>query len=479
MTAEHVPGLQVAVVADGHLSWSRGFGLANVAERIPVEPETVFRAASVSKLFTATLVMREVEAGRVGLDDRVNDSLEPAGRLRDRNGNEAPVTFRQLLSHSSGLAVSWLPLSSLRAYLFGGPLPTFEEHLSGGFRLAYPPGERIVYANPGFWLLGQVAARLAGAPFAEAMANDVLAPLGMTSSDFRPLPALTERQAIPYRRAGDGFEPAPGPRALPVNPAASLLTTAEDLTRFASMVIANGETNDGRLLAPETVAEMRRLQARQDPALETGYGLGFMVGQQRGRAMIWHDGGDPGVSTRLAILPAERIAVAVLTNASAAAAPRRVVAHVLDALLGDAATFDLARARREPAPPAWRRLSGTYRAVDSVPPGLALLQFFAPFQVEVREGLLRMRGNSYLPLDVVLEPTAADGVYVLHGDAWDGERVVFRDTEGSLDTYLEIIHLRRMPFFVSRGVLVAFTIAVALSVPFLWLRRRARSGQPR
>lgn len=138
MAAEHIPGLQVAVVADGHLIWSRGYGFANVGERIPVEPKTVFRAASVSKLFTATLVMREVEAGRVGLDDRVNDYLEPAGRLRDRDGNEAPVTFRQLLSHSSGLAVSWLPLSSVRAYLFGGPLPTFEDNVSAGFRLAYP-----------------------------------------------------------------------------------------------------------------------------------------------------------------------------------------------------------------------------------------------------------------------------------------------------------------------------------------------------
>ncbi len=479
LTAEHVPGAQVAAVAGGRLIWSRGYGFANVGERVAVEPGTVFRAASVSKLFTATLVMRQVEAGRVGLDDRVNDYLEPPGRLRDRDGNEAPVTIRQLLSHSSGLAVSWLPWASVRAYLFGGPQPTFEDNVSGGFVLTYPPGQRIVYANPGYWLLGRLAARLTGEPFEAAVANGVLAPLGMTSSDFRPLPALTERQAVPYRRSGDDFEPVLGPRALPVNPAASLLTTAEDLARFAGMVIENGETSDGRLLAPETLAEMRRLQVRQDPALETGYGLGFMVGQHRGRAMIWHDGGDPGVSTRLAILPAERIAVAVLMNASTADAPQRVATRVLDALLGDAASFDVAHARRQRMPPAWRRQSGTYRAVDSVPPGLALLQFFAPFRVEASNGVLRMRGNSFLPLDAVLEPTDDDGVYVLHGDARDGERVVFRDTDGNIDAYLEIIHLRRIPPYLTPGVLILSTVAAALLVLFTWLRRRARSGKQR
>jgi hypothetical protein len=264
-----------------------------------------------------------------------------------------------------------------------------------------------------------------------------------------------------------------------VNPAASLLTTAEDLTRFADMVIANGETLQGRLLAPGTVTEMRRLQARQDPALETGYGLGFRVGRYRGRAMIWHDGGDPGVSTRLVILPTERIAVAVLMNASAAGAPRSVATRVLDALLGDVAPFEVARARREPAPPAWRRLSGTYRAVDSVPPGLALLEFFAPFRIETRGGCLQMRGNSFLPLDAVLEPTADDDVYVLHGDSWDGERIVFRDTERSVDAYLDIIQLRRLPLHLSPGVLVFASAAAALWILFTWGRRRIRSGRRR
>ena len=432
MTAEHVPGLQIAVVADGRPLWSRGFGFADVDQRVPVEAQTVFRAASVSKPFTATLVMRQVEAGRIRLDDRVNDYLEPAGRLRDRDGNEAPVTIRQLLSHSSGLAVSWWPWASVRSYLLGRPQPTFEDNVSGGFRLAYPPGERIVYANPGYWLLGRLAARLTHEPFEEAVANEVLAPLGMTSSDFRPLPALTGRQAVRYAGTERTGRPVPGPHALSVNPAASLLTTAEDLTRFAEMVI--GERGDAR----GAIAGARHRRRDAPPASPAGSGARDRLRarlrsrQHRGRAMIWHDGGDPGVSTRLAILPDQAVPSAVLMNASAAGAPRSVATRVLDALLGDVAPFDVARARREPAPPAWRRLPRYLprRGFRTAGPGAARVLCTLPHR-----DMRRLLADARQLLPAARRSAGADRRKTTSTccteTRWDGERIVLRDTEGS------------------------------------------------
>ena len=103
MDRDRVPGLQLAVWHRGRLEWSRGFGLADVANGAPVLRATVLRAGSISKLFTATLVMQQVEAGRLALDDDVNRHLPAERRVRSPDGQPARVTLRQLLSHRSGL----------------------------------------------------------------------------------------------------------------------------------------------------------------------------------------------------------------------------------------------------------------------------------------------------------------------------------------------------------------------------------------
>jgi CubicO group peptidase (beta-lactamase class C family) len=475
MAEEEVPGVQVALVADGRTVWSRGFGFADLEAQRHVDTDTVFRAASVSKLFTALLMMQQIEAKRIGLDDDVNRYLAPPRRIRDAQGNEAPVSVRQLLSHSSGLPVSWGSWAQHRYNIFGGPPPRLDDDLASGLTLIHRPGQTIVYANAGFWLLGWLAGHLVGKPFEEAVREAVLVPTGMASSDFEPLRRLTSRQAVPYRGTTGHFKPAFGPRALAVNPAASLLTTAEDLTRFARMVLAGGLIDGQRLLAPQTLAEMSRLQVRQDPALDTGFGLGFMVGTHRGRPMIRHDGWDPGVSTRLAILPAESIAVAVLANASSRAATHRIAGLVVDAVLGElppTAEHDVQAASGAPL----ARYAGRYRAVDSAPPRLSFVESLMQVALRPEKGILAATGFG-LAGTRGLVPTANEEVFMLRGGPWDGERAVFRaGPDGAMDLYFDIVHLRRIPWYAATPVLLlgAAAAVLAASSGLLWRISRQR-----
>ncbi len=153
------PAMCVVVVRDGQVLVELASGLADQEAGRAATLDTQFPAASVSKILTAVLVMRQVEEGRLDLDKPVNTYLEPAFWVRNGTGEPAPATLRQLLSHSSGLPVTWNGIID-----WGNPVPTMEEHLARGQHTLHPPGERIIYANNGFALAGYVAAQ-AVSPF--------------------------------------------------------------------------------------------------------------------------------------------------------------------------------------------------------------------------------------------------------------------------------------------------------------------------
>lgn len=474
LVKDDVAGLQIAVLAEGRIIWSRGFGFADIEQGIEVAPYTVFRAASVSKLFTATLFLQQIDAGRIGLDDDVNAYLDSEHRLRDQQGREVRVTPRQLLTHTSGLPITWLTWPQIHAGLLGGPQPDLAQLLLHP-TLTHPPGERIVYANSGYWMLGWLASRLAPADFADLADRDLLVPLGMTSSSFRPQPALMGRQAIPYAGVHGAYGEMPGPRALPVNPAASLLTTAEDLTRFARMILDGGVVDGRRVLSASLVQQMQQLQARQDPALDVGYGLGFGVSDFRGRRMIAHDGYDPGVASRLTLLPEDGIAVAILANSTSSAAVGRITGRVLSALTNLPAPAPEPR----PLPASAGEWVGRYRAVDVMPPWLSWAERFSQLVLQTVDGELRLSGGVAFgfqtEVDGSLEPTDQEDLYRFRGAPWNGQRVVFRRAEdGSRRMYVGILELRRVPFYAETPIVLAATLIVAAVYASLLVRRRRR-----
>src|SRR5205807_8351593 len=187
-----VAGAAVAVFdRDGELE-AGAFGYADLARGEPVTVDTIFRAASISKTFTTMLVLREIEAGRLALDESVNQYLDPASQIRDADGAPADVTIRHLLTHTSGLPVSWKGLEygniALKSLVLGTQRPRSLAEVVAGMHTVREPGGPIVYSNGGFALLGYVVARLHGRPFEELVQQSVLGPLKMGRSSFQVAP---------------------------------------------------------------------------------------------------------------------------------------------------------------------------------------------------------------------------------------------------------------------------------------------------
>ena len=294
------PGVSVAIVENGKLVYARAFGVADIATKTPATPQTRFRIASVTKMFTAVAVMQQVEKGTVRLDEPLATYLPDAPHAKE-------VTIRQLLMHTSGI---WNygdeSFSSGRVVM-----PTTPQAIvaSVGSRpLEAPPGSKFVYSNTGYVLLGLVVEAVTHQPLARYLQTNVLVPAGMTETTFGELPAGVP-VAVGYMDAG-------GAPALPYSPSwfyadGDMVSTASDVARFDAALM------DGRLVKPETFASMQSSSILA-PLLgaTVRYGLGLMLSPNRDVMLVGHHGGIPGYVAEVQMLPAQRFAVVVLADAS-------------------------------------------------------------------------------------------------------------------------------------------------------------------
>ncbi|MGY0002790.1 serine hydrolase domain-containing protein [Micromonospora sp. I033] len=250
----------------------------------PLGPETVFRIGSVTKTFTAVLVMQCRDEGLLDLDD-------PIGRHLDLPAH-GELTVRRLLSHTAGLQREphgdvW---DSLRA-------PDVTELLADLARVerVLPTGRRFHYSNLGMALLGELVAQLRGGTWAEVLAERVLAPLGLTATG----PTPGDRAATGYLvdAYSDEARPEPDTDFGAVAPAAQLWSTAPDMARWAAFLADPAALDPaGAVLAPATLDEMRWPLTTTDETLWAGgFGLGLILVPQPGRVMhVGHDGAMPG-----------------------------------------------------------------------------------------------------------------------------------------------------------------------------------------
>ena len=309
-----IPGAAISVVHEGEPLTARGYGHAHTGadgeEPVPVDPEeTLFRAASVSKLFTATAMMRLVQEGEVDLDTDIGEYLD----FTPPAGFDEPITVRHLLTHTPG----------------------FEERVQGmlGFqesgtdlaqRLStdpperiYPPGTVPAYSNYGSALAGLIVERVSGVPFEEYVHDRVLEPAGMDSSTFaQPLPEdLDARLAGGYQATGGPARPF---EVVSEAPAGALTSSATDMARFMlAHMPAEGEEG---ILAEATLEQMHA------PALDTDslgtlaggprMTLGFFEQNRNGHRMLEHGGDTEYFHSRLQILPQERSGIFVTLNGS-------------------------------------------------------------------------------------------------------------------------------------------------------------------
>ncbi len=273
-----IAGAVVIVVKDGHILTQRGFGYANVEKRQKVDPvATMFRVGSVSKLFTWTAVMQQVQAGKLSLDRDVNDYLD--FRIPPKFGK--PINLRNLMTHTPGFeeTIKYLIVYDSKK------LPPLKAVLDRWIpERIYAPGTMPAYSNYGAALAGYIVERVSGEPFEEYIRHHIFAPLSMTSSSFsQPLPpALMARMSRGYTLAS---QPAGKFELIRVAPAGALSTTGPDMARFMIAHLTGG----GPLLNPQTTHLMHSPANRPVAGLPA-MALGFYHEDRNGVTIIGHGG---------------------------------------------------------------------------------------------------------------------------------------------------------------------------------------------
>jgi CubicO group peptidase (beta-lactamase class C family) len=297
-------GAVIVVVKDGKVLTQRGFGYADAAKRIPVDPaRTLFRPGSVSKLFTWTAVMQQVEAGKIDLDADVNTYLD--FKIPLKNGK--PVTMRQLMTHTAGFEEHG------KLTMFDNPkfqIPLGELVKGGIPNRIYEAGSTPSYSNYGTALAGYIVERVSKMSFDDYVEQRIFQPLGMAQSTFRqPLPkAFAPWMATGYRQLSTGpykFEIV-GP-----SPAGGLSSTGADMAKF---MIAHLNQGAG-LMTPETARTMHDTPLTILPPLNR-MELGFFETNINGRQVIGHLGDTQAFHTALHLFMKENVGIYMSFNAT-------------------------------------------------------------------------------------------------------------------------------------------------------------------
>ncbi|WP_367127325.1 serine hydrolase domain-containing protein [Saccharothrix sp. HUAS TT1] len=397
--AHQVPGASLAVLVDGEVhEWAAG--VLHRGTGVPVTTDSLFQIGSITKLYTATLIMQLVAEGRLDLDAPVVSVL--TGFAVADPAATKTITTRQLLCHTSGMDGDFFHDTGrgddcLAAYVAA----------CAGLRQNHPPGATMSYCNSGFTVLGRIVEVLTDQVWDDALRERLLDPIGADRTATLPEDVLRFRSALGHL-GEPGDEPVPSRvwgLARSVGPAGTINATAADVLRFARVHLDGGLAADGtRVLAAEQVAAMREPQVEMPAraATRTCWGLGWALFDWPGGPVIGHDGATVGQKAFLRVVPAAGVAIALLTNGGV---PAEVYQRLFTELLTEHAGVVVPRFE----PPA-------------EPPEVDLSRYVGWYpregyevEVTVRDGRLRLRGESTGELAEINAVTHADLVPVREG----------------------------------------------------------------
>jgi CubicO group peptidase (beta-lactamase class C family) len=299
MARQAVPGLAVAIAKDGRLLYAKGFGYADLENKVPFTPQTVSRIGSVSKTFTATAALQLVEQGKLNLDAEVQTYVPSFPK------KPWPLTVRQLLCHQSGIR-HYQGNEFLSATFYDtidAPLAVFQND-----PLKNEPGTAYSYTTYGYTLLSKVVEAASGERFVEYLQRHILEPLGLKQTGFDYSRRLILHRARGYtKRQGGELENAPSVDVSNKWGGGGMLSTVEDLLRYGAAFDAD------QLLKPETRELMFTAASTRD-GKPTAYGLGWAIATEQGRRRIEHTGGSVGATAVLTKYPDQGVMIAVLVN---------------------------------------------------------------------------------------------------------------------------------------------------------------------
>jgi CubicO group peptidase (beta-lactamase class C family) len=314
MKHHRVPGVSIAVINNGKLEWARGYGTLEAGGLTPVNADTVFQAASISKPVSALAILRLIEAGKLQLDEDVNAVLKTWRVPENDLTAKEKVTLRRLLSHTAGLTVH-----GFRGYTEGEAVPTVAQILdgerpsnSGAIRVDLKPGTQERYSGGGYVVMHQLIRDVTDESFEAVLQSSVFKPLGMTRSTFeQPLsPAWSANAARGHR--GDGKPIAGHWHTYPELAPDGLWTTATDLARFA---VELQQSLDGASNKVISSAMTKQMLTRQVGTM----GLGIVVAQADAALRFEHGGANEGFRCHLVAYASGRGCV-VMTNSDSGGA---------------------------------------------------------------------------------------------------------------------------------------------------------------
>jgi serine beta-lactamase-like protein LACTB len=304
MAANSVPGISVAVVQDGELVWSRGFGMADLENFVPATPFTLFRLGSISKPITATAILELSERGKLDLDAEVQKYC-PAFPKK-----EWPITTRELLGHLGGIrhynpdGKGDIPDDSARHFA------SMEESLQifSSDPLVAKPGTKFQYSTYGYTVLGCVLEGAASEKYVDYVKENVFEPAGMAETQADNFFAVVEHRTRWYHKDKSGVVQNAGVLDSSYKiPGGGLISSADDMARFEIAIVTN------KLLKPATRDLMWTPQKAADGS-QNGYALGWGTQKKYGLALVEHTGGQQGTSTSIILVPERRAGIVVLAN---------------------------------------------------------------------------------------------------------------------------------------------------------------------
>ncbi len=322
----HVPGAAWGIVIDGKLAHSGAAGVRDVAANAPVDADTVFRIASMTKSFTAMSILKLRDEGKLSLDDPAERYVQELKGLRYPTTDSPRITIRHLLTHSEGFPEDnpWGDQQLAKSE------EQFSRMLRGGIPFSTAPGTAYEYSNYGFAILGRIVSRVSGMPYDEYVARNILQPLGMTSTTLHPSKVPANRVAIGYRWEDDRWKEEP---ALPhgsFGAMGGMLTSIRDLSRYVGVLLDAWPPRDGAETGPVRRASLREMQQPWRPsgtrvvldkstnaprlsASSYGFGLGVTQTCDFG-AVVAHSGGLPGYGSLMRWLPDYGVGIMAFGN---------------------------------------------------------------------------------------------------------------------------------------------------------------------
>jgi serine beta-lactamase-like protein LACTB, mitochondrial len=304
MAANSVPGISVAVVQDGELAWSAGFGMADLENFVPATSSTLFRLGSISKPITATAILQLSERGRLDLDAEVQKYCPSFPK------KEWPITTRELLGHLGGIrhynpdGKGDIPDDSAKHFA------SMEESLQvfASDPLVAKPGTKFHYSTYGYTVLGCVLEGAASERYVDYVKEHVFEPAGMAETQADNFFAVIQHRSRWYHKDKAGVVQNAGVLDSSYKiPGGGLISSADDMARFEIALMAN------KLLKPATRDVMWTPQKAADGS-QNGYALGWGTQKKYGLALMEHTGSQQGTSASIILAPDRRAGIVVLAN---------------------------------------------------------------------------------------------------------------------------------------------------------------------